>query len=242
MGEGRQSAAYFERTGRVVAWLSARMQTGALRPGDPLPSEAELTEAAKVGKGHVRAAISCLCTLGILHWRGDSAVVVAEGPHLPVLLALVAALYASRPQEAREAWCFLAAHLAWLSAQRATQADHTAMAEELAGMYAATAAGDHIDHAVRFHRTIARSAGNSILAAFAEALLMSGVPDSRSALEADGGLHESARVHGEIYRAVRRHRPAEARKAMEEHLRLVAETAQCRPCPVEPEILRGTGA
>jgi GntR family transcriptional repressor for pyruvate dehydrogenase complex len=44
-------------------------------------------------------------------------------------------------------------------------------------------------------------------------------------VERSRDLRESAEMHREIYRAIRTRNPLEARKAMEQHLRL-AETAQ----------------
>ena len=218
MPRADQSALYFERTARVVTWLCVQMQTALLRPGDRIPSEAELAEAAGVNNRHAHAAIACLCTLGILR-RTDSVVVLAEDPP-PLLIELVAARYATRLHDTGEALHILMTHLAGLAAQRATQDDHTAMAEELAAMYAAGTTAEHLEHAARFHRIVARAAANSVLAPFAEALMIPDSRDSRINIEPGLNLHESARTYGEIYRAIRRRQPVEAKKAMEERGRL----------------------
>jgi len=209
MRRAEQSALHAERTARVVTWLCVQMQAATLHPGDRIPSEVELARAASVSSRHAHAAIACLCTLGILR-RTESAVVLAEDPP-PLLLELVAARCATRLNDAREALHILMTNLAGLAAQRASQDDDTAMAEELAAMYAAGNSAEHLEHAVRFHRIIARAAGNSVLAPFTEALMISESGDSRVNYEAGLNLHESARTHGEIYRAIRRRQPADAR-------------------------------
>jgi GntR family transcriptional regulator, transcriptional repressor for pyruvate dehydrogenase complex len=228
------SAAYIERTGHVIAWLCSRAQDGTLRPGDQIGSAAELADAVKVGGQHVRSAIACLCTLGVLRVEPDAGIVLAEDPP-ELLLKLLAALCASRPRAVTEARHVLETELAGLAAERASQDDHTAMAEEVAGMYAATAAGDHLDHAVRLHRAIARATGNSILAAFAEALMISGPVESDESSEEHLDLRESAHVHAELYRAIRRHLPAEAKKAMAEHGHLAFRSGPYMSCREEVE-------
>jgi GntR family transcriptional repressor for pyruvate dehydrogenase complex len=45
-------------------------------------------------------------------------------------------------------------------------------------------------------------------------------------------MRESAEMHREIYRAIRNRKPNEARKLMEEHLRM-AHTAQVQEKPVD---------
>ena len=231
-----QSAVHAEPTARVITWLCARMQAATLRPGDPIPSAAELAGAARVGNRHVRAAVACLRALGILRRRTDSAVVLAEDSS-PVLLDLLAARYAASGNATREALRILAIQLAGLAAQRATLDDHTAMAEEVAEMYAAGTTGEHLEHVVRFHRAIARAAGNSVLAAFAEVLMVSNSNHSQALVEASFDLRESARMHSEIYRAIRRRHPAEAKNAMEEHGYLAAQSLPVQPCPEEDQAI-----
>ncbi|MFP5226675.1 MAG: FadR/GntR family transcriptional regulator [Acidobacteriota bacterium] len=237
MPSPKQSALHVERTARVIAWLCSRMQAGLLRPGDRAPSEAEMAAAARARMGHARAATVCLQILGVFRRRSDTALVVTENPP-PLLLDLVAAVRTASANERSEALHILVTQLAGLAAHRATQDDHTAMAEEVAEMYAAGSPADHLEHEVRFHRMIARAAGNSVLAAFAEALMAS----DRFQRAADGSadLRESARMHGEIYRAIRRRQPAEARRAMDEHGRLPAPNLPLVPEEGRP-MARRTG-
>lgn len=229
MRQRGQSGFDAERTGRVITWLCARLQAATLRPGDPIAAE-ESGTAIRAMDRHVRAAVNCLCALGILRRRSDSVVIVAEEVP-PLLLELVAARCASSRNDAREALQIVATQLAGLAAERATHDHHTIIAEEVAAMYAAGTPDEHLEHAVRFHRVIARASGNSLLAAFAEALMISEYADR--AIEEGFNLRESARLHNEIYRAIRRHQPAEARRAMKEHGRVAVSGVRSERCPEE---------
>jgi len=215
----QQSATRIDRSSRVIGYLCSRIEAGALGPGSRIPCESELAATLGVRVGHVRQAIASLATLGVLRQYPGAGMVLAEGPPQP-LLQLLSALHASKPQELTEAHCLLATQLAGLAAERATQDDHTAMAEEVAEMYAAATPGDLVEPVLRFHQRMARSAGNSLLAAFAESLLLPLSGEAGNNGETAFNVRESARTHSEIYRAIRRRQPEEAKKAMEAHLRL----------------------
>jgi GntR family transcriptional repressor for pyruvate dehydrogenase complex len=73
-------------------------------------------------------------------------------------------------------------------------------------------------HDVRFHRTIARAAGNPILEALLETLAANIYRGSYLA-QPPHGLRQSAEMHHEIYRAIRSRNPIRAKLLMEQHLR-----------------------
>jgi GntR family transcriptional repressor for pyruvate dehydrogenase complex len=76
-----------------------------------------------------------------------------------------------------------------------------------------------------FHRVIAQASGNPILAAIMETVTQSMYEQRRKTAERSISLRESAEMHREIYRAIRARKPADARRLMEQHLRL-AQSAQ----------------
>lgn len=241
MRRPEQSATHIDRSARVIGYLCTLMRAGTLRAGDSIPSETELAEALKIRCSHAREGIACLCTLGVFRVCPGGAIVLAEGS-APILPELLSALHVSKPGEVEEARWLVAPQLAALAARRATENDHTAMAEEVAEMYAATNRSDHLEHALRFQQRMARSAGNSLLGAFAEALLLpvSGEHGKDGDIALD--LRESARIHSEIYRAIRRHRACDAKKAMEEQGRLAVQSSGFQPRGAEEEEMpRRTG-
>jgi GntR family transcriptional regulator, transcriptional repressor for pyruvate dehydrogenase complex len=241
MHRPKQSATRIERSARVVAWVCSLMRAGTLRAGDRLPPEGAIAELLKIRSGHVRDGIVCLRILGIVRTGPGAAPVLAEGPP-QILLQLLSALHVSRQGEVAEARRLIAIQLAGLAAQRATQADHIAMAEEVAAMYAAGCPGDHREHALRFQQRVARSSGNALLAAFAEALQLPLAEEPATDIDMPPDLRESARMHRELYRAIRRHHPSEAKKAMEEFGCSALDSLVFRLCSRNNEDLpRGTG-
>ncbi len=229
-----QSETRIDRSSRVIAYLCSQTRAGLLRPGYRVPSDSELAAVLGIRIGYVRQGIACLCTLGVLRRHPVAGMVLAEDPPR-LLLDLLCALHAAKPQELAEARRLLATQLAGLAAHHATEDDHTAMAEEVVEMYSAATPREHAEHSLRFHRRMAHSGGNSLLAAFADALLCLPVEDRGESGELSPDLRQSARMHSEIYRAIRRCRPDEAKKAMDEHLRLALGRWLCQPYAAEEE-------
>jgi GntR family transcriptional repressor for pyruvate dehydrogenase complex len=120
----------------------------------------------------------------------------------------------------------LESHLAALAAERGKEEHHTALAEEVAEIFASVdKPADFLIHDVLFHRILSQASGNPILAALMETIT-SALYDKRSkTVERSTDLRESAEMHRRIYRAIRARDPVEARKLMEQHLRM-ARTAQ----------------
>lgn len=82
------------------------------------------------------------------------------------------------------------------------------------------------------HRIISQASGNPILAALMETVTSSMYDRRSKTVGRSIDLRESAEMHREIFRAIRARNPQEARRLMEQHLRL-AQIAQDmeRPSP-----------
>jgi len=120
----------------------------------------------------------------------------------------------------------LESNLAALAAERAKEEHHTALAEEVAEIFASMdSPADFLIHDVLFHRIVAQASGNPILAALMETVTSSMYDRRRRTVERSTDLRESAEMHRMIFRAIRARDPIEARKLMEQHLRM-AQTAQ----------------
>jgi GntR family transcriptional repressor for pyruvate dehydrogenase complex len=125
-----------------------------------------------------------------------------------------------------EARLILESNLAALAAERGKQEHHTALAEEVAEIFASIdSPADFLIHDVLFHRIISQASGNPILAAVMETITSTLYDRRRKTAERSTTLRESAEMHRLIYRAIRARDPAEARKLMEQHLR-TAQIAQ----------------
>ncbi len=232
-GSESSSSGHSQLTMQVVDHVKQLVASGELKSGDRLPPERELARSLKISRSSLRAGIGFLSAMGVLKSRHGAGTFVSSGP--PALdsssLTVLGALHGFLPWQMFEARLVIEANVAGLAAERAT-GDHIAeLAEEVAEMYASMDdPQQYLIHDVRFHRTIARAAGNPILGALMETITASLYDTRRITVDHAVDLKESAEMHREIYRAIRSHNPDAARQAMERHLNL-ARTAQA----AEPE-------
>jgi len=215
-------------TMQVVEHVRSLIAKGEVKPGDRLPPERELARKLKISRSSLRAGIGFLSAMGVLKSRHGAGTFVSSGP--PALdsssLSVLGALHGFLPWQMFEARLVLESSVAALAAERATDEHVAELAEEVAEMYASLSdPQEYLIHDVRFHRTIARAAGNPILGALMETITANLYEYRSKTVQNAQDLKESAEMHREIYRAIRSHNPALARQTMEKHLNL-ARTAQ----------------
>jgi GntR family transcriptional regulator, transcriptional repressor for pyruvate dehydrogenase complex len=235
-----ESTAHSQLTMQVVEHVRSLIARGEVKPGDRLPPERDLARQLKISRSSLRAGIGFLSAMGVLKSRHGAGTFVSSGP--PALdsssLTVLGALHNFLPWQMFEARIVLESNIAALAAERATDEHLAELAEEVAEMYASL--GDpqeYLIHDVRFHRTIARAAGNPILAALMETITAN-LYDNRSKTVAHSvDLKESAELHREIYRAIRSHNPHHARATMEHHLNL-ARKAQAMEADAQEAFLK----
>jgi GntR family transcriptional repressor for pyruvate dehydrogenase complex len=230
-------------TMQVVDHVRALIASGTLRPGDRLPPERELARELKISRSSLRAGIGFLSAMGVLKSRHGAGTFVSSGP--PALdsssLTVLGALHGFLPWQMFEARLVIEASVASLAAERATDEHIAELAEEVAEMYASLSdPQEYLIHDIRFHRTIARAAGNPILAALMETITSNLYDTRRLTVANSQDLKESAEMHREIYRAIRSHNPPQAKYAMEQHLNL-ARMAQAAEANT-PQTIKDTPA
>jgi len=218
-----QETAHSQLTMQVVDYVRGLIDRGELHPGDRLPPERELARSLKISRSSLRSGIGFLSAMGVLKSRHGAGTFVSSGPAAldSQSLTVLGSLHRFLPWQMFEARLVLEANIAALAAERATDEHIAELAEEVTEMYAAL--GDpheYLVHDVRFHRTIARAAGNPILGALMETIASNLYDNRRLTVDNALDLKESAEMHREIYRAIRSHNPLQARRAMEEHLNL----------------------
>lgn len=218
-----ETTAHSQLTMQVVEHVRGMIDRGELHPGDQLPPERELARTLKISRSSLRAGIGFLSAMGVLKSRHGAGTFVSTGPASldSNSLSVLGSLHHFLPWQMFEARLVLEANIAALAAERATDEQIAELAEEVTEMYAALEDPyEYLVHDVRFHRMIARAAGNPILGALMETIA-SNLYDNRRLTVANAlDLKESAAMHREIYRAIRSHNPLQARKAMEDHLNL----------------------
>jgi GntR family transcriptional regulator, transcriptional repressor for pyruvate dehydrogenase complex len=228
MPSTKQPAPDSHRTMQVVNHIRALLENGTLQPGEKIPSERDFARSLKISRASLRTGINYLAAMGVIKVRHGVGTFVADGPAEfdKASLSIMGALHGFLPWQMFEARLILESHLAELAAERSQQEHHAALAEEVAEMFAAIdSPAEYLVHDVLFHRIISQASGNPILGALMETITSALYDDRRKTVEHSLDLRESAEMHREIYRAIRARKPAEARKLMEQHLRM-AETAQ----------------
>ena len=215
-------------TMQVVNHIRSLMEDGTLHPGDKIPPEREFARALKISRASLRTGINYLAAMGVMKVRHGVGTFVADGPPEfdKASLRLMGVLHGFQSWQMFEARLIIESHLAELAAERSKEEHHTALSEEVAEMFAAMdSPSDYLIHDVLFHRIISQASGNPILAALMETITSALYDARRKTVERSRDLRESAEIHREIYRAIRARNPIEARKLMEQHLRM-AQTAQ----------------
>jgi len=137
-----------------------------LRPGDRLPSQAELMRRYGVGATPLREALRMLELSGLLTVRPGPAsgavIEEANAEHLAALVAAFLCLAGVTYGELMDAW---AATEPLLAAAAAANPDRAMVAQELGAFAAEPRSDDPVTpvHAIDFHDAVARAAGNPAL-------------------------------------------------------------------------------
>jgi DNA-binding FadR family transcriptional regulator len=148
---------------RVVEGLTRRIDSGALKPGERVPTEPELMREFGVSRSVVREAVSRLQAGGLLRTQhGVGSFVLAPQPVMPLLAAPDAAHMKMQQKLAMlELRLSLEVEAAALAAQRRTPAQLSGM-ERALGDFEAQLANDDATAAsdFRFHELISQATGN----------------------------------------------------------------------------------
>ena len=150
-----------QRYEQVAERLAADIRSGALAPGERLPSERELARTLEVSRASVREAIGALQLQGVVETRPGAGTFVAARP------PAAEAPHDASPSSVLEARAQLEPAVARLAAARAQR--DPAAENLMAAMEA-----EPVDIAVwntsdrLFHRQLAAMTGNPVLLAFAD--------------------------------------------------------------------------
>jgi GntR family transcriptional repressor for pyruvate dehydrogenase complex len=241
MTRSKQNLPDAHRTMQVVDHIKALIESGSLKPGDKIPPERDLARSLNMSRASLRTGIGYLAAMGVMKVRHGVGAFVADGPaeFSKVSMGLMGALHGVQSWQMFEARLILESSLAALAAERSKEEHHTALAEEVAEIFASMdSPTEFLIHDVLFHRIVAQAAGNPILSALMETITSSMYDKRRKTVERSIDLRESAEMHRKIFRAIRSRDAAEARKLMEQHLRL-AQIAQGMESPTGWKAAKG---
>jgi len=223
------------RTMQVVNHIRSLIENGTLKPGDKIPPEREFARTLNISRASLRTGIGYLSAMGVMKVKHGVGTFVADGP--PEFgkssFSLMGALHGFQSWHMFEARVILESNLAALAAERGKEEHHTALAEEVAEIFASVESPtEFLVHDVLFHRILSQASGNPILAALMETITSAMYDKRRKTVERSIDMREAAEMHRLIYKAIRGRNPDEARKLMEQHLRM-AQTAQDMERPPE---------
>ena len=212
---------------------------GALKPGDRLPSERELTEKFGVGRGHVREALRRLEFYGVLETFPQSGTVVASmGTHaLEGLISNLLDLDRHDIVALNETREFLELHVAKLAAERATKPAIAEIRAALERFRIEVEAGrTGVEEDLLFHLAVAKAARNPILLS-----LISLITPDIIRLNKEPGVCASGRPdaalgeHEKVLEAIEAHDANGAAIAMMEHMHMTqAQYLRGAPKPAAP--------
>jgi GntR family transcriptional repressor for pyruvate dehydrogenase complex len=209
---------------RLAARLAAQIESGDLKPGDRLPTEAQLALAHGVSRTVVREAVHQLKSKALVLSRQGSGVFVSERPaNKPlefdpkVLTSVQAVVHVVEVRRVLEG------EIAALAAERATRAQVAALRRALKDIDDAVAAGrDGVAEDLAFHRVIGEATGNPqfrLLLGFLEQYLREGMRITRgNEARREDFMVAVQREHRAIFEAIAAGDPVAARLHANEHL------------------------
>jgi GntR family transcriptional regulator, transcriptional repressor for pyruvate dehydrogenase complex len=231
LSDNAESAVSYEPIARqkvyelIADQLLRRIGERHLQPGEPLPTERELTQAFKAGRSSVREALRMLESKGVIENRGNGTFVVAGYANpLNSSVRLLLSLDQATMLDVYEVRRILECEAAALAAERHAESHLALMDAAIETMEAALASDEpsrgarYIEADLRFHLAIAEATRNGVLLHTMDALrgvirraLMSifQVPDSPE---------RSFEQHVAIRTAIAARDAAGAREAMSAHL------------------------
>lgn len=204
----------------IAEHLQGQIVERLLKPGDPLPTERELSESYRVGRSSVREALRMLESKGLIRDTGNGAFAVAEyGNPLSHSLHLLLALEDTTLLELYEVRKILEVEAAGLAATRRTDDDLSRMAAAIDGMVAGLSAQDrYITADLQFHLAVAQATSNRIALRVMHAVRDLLHRALASIYHIPGSPERSIMQHRAILAAIAAQDPDAARQQMKEHL------------------------
>jgi GntR family transcriptional regulator, transcriptional repressor for pyruvate dehydrogenase complex len=208
---------------RVTRQLEDLIADEALQPGDLLPPERELCELMGVSRTVVREAVRSLVAKGLLEVRQGRGTIV-RAPSLGLATDVITTMLRSRGggriafarvQEVRR---LLEVEIAGLAAERRTAEDLRDLDALLRRSVDAQTPEDWARADVDFHARLAEATHNLLFPVLLGSMAQIMMELRLTAAQLQGTQKEAQPFHEAIYEAVRTRLPAEARRAMRDHM------------------------
>jgi len=222
---GQTSPTIPTRAGLAAA-LEQAILAGQLTPGSKLPSEREMAERHGVSRPVVREAIRGLAARDLVEVVPGRGAFVRHARASDAANRMDALLRRRQPTPRHlvEARLMLEGTTAALAAERAEEGDLAAIAAALDAFDAADGLLEQVRHDLAFHLAVARAAHNPVvetmfgaIAGLTAELMLRSLADPQT-------TPASLPYHRAILEAIRDRDPAQARRAMTDHLEVAART------------------
>lgn len=212
-------------TQELVSSMSEQIRSGAIRPGNKLPTESEIVQEHGVSRTVVREAISQLQAARLVETRHGIGTFVLEPPARTDLRIDPSEIVTVRDVLAMlELRISLETEAAGLAAARRSEEQLQEMRSALdAFSLGLDSGGDTVDPDYQFHEHLAQATGNRYFAQIMRNLGTATIPRTRvRALPSTADyvlyLRGVNREHESIYQAIASRDPEAARAAMRNHL------------------------
>ena len=208
--------------------LKKKIRTGIYKPGEKLPSEAELVEHYHVSRNTIRSAINKLVTLGMAETHQGKGTFVCDLDFSGKIENLIPEFFAESSDyiSLLNLRCAVESQAAALAAIHATYKDVTALNEILDDLDA------HIDdmqyyavHDITFHLKVAEISGNKLFLAIVK-MIRSMMKDVMEEFILCYGNSESTAAHHKIFDGIKTADSDMARESMRQHIQTVINRYQ----------------
>lgn len=202
----------------VMVRLAELIRQGSLQPGDRLPSERILADRMRVSRATLREALRVMELQGLVASRRGAGNYIAGGRAADLALVLQHLAL----QDIFELRLLIEPSIAALAAERATPQDVFRLEsilqqqEQEAGQKKNIAETDEA-----FHSALAESTHNRALLEIGASLMKVIAPSRNESLQTPKRARLSVFSHRRILDAIQARESAEARNAMEEHIRSI---------------------
>ncbi len=227
----------------ALDYILAQIFSGNLRQGQPLPSEAELTEKCAVSRTAVREAVRFLSAKAIVSSSSSSSAIVAPLSawnllDKEVLQWLSQSHFLSDILEhVLEARLVIEPEASALAAIRASTAEIHEIGAALDLMKKGKEDEDSVLGDLNFHAAILKASDNLFLAGFKELFSLALETTIRLTFEATTDVSPSLKAHEELFEAIRTRDPIAARKCALNILDFSIQDMRALKIPVRPDSL-----
>jgi GntR family transcriptional regulator, transcriptional repressor for pyruvate dehydrogenase complex len=208
---------------QVAMQLAAELAAKRWKPGEKLPSEAELCTVFNVGRSTLREALKSLAFIGLIRMRAGGGSYVSEqrSKYMEGLLLTTGLLNTEKDvNDLSEARLLLETEVAALCAQRATDQDIDVLQELVDRMKLAVDDSDAFRELdLSFHLAIAVGSKNQVLAEMLKNIRAGLQEMIAKSLLLSAGMKLAYNQHRDLLEALKQHNAVRARKSMRSHLR-----------------------